>query len=130
MSLSIVPIYAGLLALLFVWLSIRVIVSRRAGRIAIGIGEDRMLERRVRAHGNFTEYAPFALLLLALLEGQAWPAWLVHLCGIALLCGRLAHAWGVSNPDEDFRFRVGGMAATLSVTIAAALLLCVGTAMR
>lgn len=127
---SIVPIYAGLLALLFVWLSIRVIASRRAGGIAIGLGADRVLERRVRAHGNFTEYAPFALLLLTLVELQGWPAWLLHLCCVALLCGRLAHARGVSDPDEDFRFRVGGMAATLSVTIAAALLLCVGAAMR
>jgi hypothetical protein len=130
MQLSAVPVHAGLLALLFVWLSVRVIGARRRGRVAIGVGEDRLLERRVRAHGNFAEYVPFALLLLALLEGQGWPIWLVHGLCLALSAGRLAHAWGVSNPDEDFRFRVGGMAATMTVMIASALLLCVGTVMR
>lgn len=130
MPLIIVPVYAGLIALLFVWLSLRVIGARRIGRVAIGVGDDRLLERRVRAHGNLAEYAPLTLLLLAMAEAQGRPGWLLHALCTVLLAGRALHAYGVSNPDEDFRFRVGGMGATLTVTIASAVLLIVGPLMR
>jgi uncharacterized membrane protein YecN with MAPEG domain len=57
---------------------------------------------------------------MALAESlQTWP-WLLHLLGLALLTGRVSHAYGVSQPRETFTFRVFGMAATLSVIGAAA----------
>lgn len=52
--------YAGLLALMFVALSARVIVRRRSAHAALGDGDDNDLSRRIRAHGNFAEYAPLA----------------------------------------------------------------------
>jgi uncharacterized membrane protein YecN with MAPEG domain len=79
-----------------------------------------MLLRRMRVHANFAEYVPLALLLMALAESlQTWP-WLLHLLGLVLLMGRLSHAYGVSQPRENFSFRVFGMEATLSVIGAAA----------
>jgi hypothetical protein len=130
MPIAIVPVYAALLALLFVALSLRVIGARRSGKVAIGAGGDTGLERRMRVHANFAEYAPFALLLLALAELQAAPALLIHALCLALLVGRAAHAWGVSNPSEDFRFRVFGMAATFTVILLTALVLLVGSVLR
>lgn len=130
MSIAIVPLYAALLALVFVALSLRVIGARRSAKVAIGVSGDAMLERRARVHANFAEYVPFALLLLALAELRAAPALLLHGLCLVLLLGRAAHAWGVSNPSEDFRFRVAGMAATFTVIIAAALFLLIGSALR
>lgn len=130
MSIAVVPVYAALLALLFVVLSVRVIGARRSGKVAIGAGGDAGLERRMRVHANFAEYAPFALLLLALAELRGAPEFLLHGLCLALLVGRAAHAWGVSNPAEDFRFRVGGMVATLTVILIAALVLLVGPVLR
>ena len=66
MDLAIVPRYAAILALLFVFLSLAVIRARREQRVAIGVRAEGGLERRVRVHGNFAEYAPFALLLLTM----------------------------------------------------------------
>ena len=43
MPLVIVPIYAALLALLFVMLSLAVVRQRRSGRVAIGTAGDREL---------------------------------------------------------------------------------------
>lgn len=119
MTLTITPVYAALLGLGFVALSIRVIRVRRATKVALGSGGDAGLERAMRVHANFAEYAPLSLLLLAMLEmGGANALWLHALC-LTLLAGRAAHAYGVSRPDENFRFRVWGMALTFSVIVLA-----------
>jgi uncharacterized protein len=121
--MQIVPFYAGLLALLFVVLSVRVIRQRRGAKVAIGPGGNPSLERAMRVHANFAEYVPFAVLLLALMELQRAPAFLLHALGLVLLVGRLAHAYGVSQEKENFRFRVTGMMATFATLVIAALYL-------
>lgn len=113
-------LWAALLAPVCLWLSLRVIGERRRAGVAIGWGGDPALERAVRAQGNFAEYVPFALVLLALAEAGGTPGWVIHPLGAALLAGRIAHGWGIVRQPEDFRFRVGGMAATFSVIIVAA----------
>jgi hypothetical protein len=110
--MSVTPIYAGLLALLFVLLSLRVIGMRRSARVALGDGGNPALLRRQRVHGNFAEYAPLALLLMALAELQNLPDWMIHAIGIFLLVGRVAHAYGVGSEPETPRARVFGMALT------------------
>ncbi len=72
--MTITPIYAGLLTLLFVALSVRVIGGRRMAGVGLGDGGNRLLLRKTRAHGNFAEYVPFALILMALAELQPAPA--------------------------------------------------------
>jgi uncharacterized membrane protein YecN with MAPEG domain len=42
---------------------------------------------------------------------------LIHILGAALLAGRVAHSYGVSQTNENFRFRVTGMLLTLGVII-------------
>lgn len=113
--------WAALLAPVGIWLSVRVIGLRRRLRVAIGAGGQPALERAMRAQANFFEYVPFALLLLALAEAGGAPGWIIHPLGAALLAGRLAHGWGITREREDFRFRVGGMMATFTVTGLAAL---------
>lgn len=120
MGLTIVPYYAAVLALLFVFLSFNVIRGRREHKVAIGVSGNSALERRVRIHANFAEYAPFALLLIAMSELREAPVLVLHALCISLVLGRLAHAWGVSQPREDFRFRVTGMAATFAAIAGAA----------
>ncbi len=56
---------------------------------------DGMLQRKVRAYGNFTEYVPLGLLFVITLELMHSSAWLLWLLGIALTLGRIAHAWGL-----------------------------------
>lgn len=57
--------------------------------------DDGVLQRKIRAHGNFIEYVPLALLLIVALELMAAPVGLVWALGTALTVGRIAHAWGV-----------------------------------
>lgn len=112
---SVTALYAALLALLFLFLSVRVIGRRRAAGIAIGAAGAPQLERAACVHANFAEYTPLALLLMLLVEGQGAPAWRIHALGLALLIGRLTHAFGVSRSPENIRFRVFGMGLTLTV---------------
>jgi len=110
---TITPLYAGLIALLFVYLSLRVITVRHSDRISLGDGGKSDMEKRIRAQGNCAEYAPIALILLALAEFQGAPVWVIHLLGIMLLSGRIIHAWGLSQSPQNLRARVIGMLLTL-----------------
>jgi uncharacterized membrane protein YecN with MAPEG domain len=116
------PLYAAAFSLLYVALSVRTLRLRRRFRVAIGPGNDPLLERAVRVHGNFAEYVPLSLLLLLFVDIRMTSELAVHALGLTLLLGRLLHAWGVSRVAEDFRFRVAGMAMTFTVLISAALL--------
>ena len=122
----ITPLYAALLALFFVALSVRTLLLRRRKGIALGTSGDETLTRAMRVHSNFAEYTPIALLLMFFLEQQAPGAAWIHVLGVALLVGRMSHAWGVSQANENYRFRVAGMALTFFVIISAALRLLAG----
>jgi uncharacterized membrane protein YecN with MAPEG domain len=113
----VLPFYAALLALLFVGLSIKTIRTRRALKIAVGDGGNNKMIRAMRAHANFAEYVPFSLVLIYLVELQAQAPVLIHILGMMLVVGRIAHAYGITQENENFRFRVFGMAITLTAII-------------
>jgi uncharacterized membrane protein YecN with MAPEG domain len=108
-------LYASILALLIVWLALRVIKLRRAKRVVLGDGGDPELQAAIRAHGNATEYIPIALILLVLLELNGAHAVLLHSAGIAVLAGRLLHAKGILA--EQLQYRVLGMQSTFFALI-------------
>jgi uncharacterized membrane protein YecN with MAPEG domain len=126
--MHVTTLYAGLLGLLYVALSANVIRRRRDSRVNLGSGGNERLERRIRAHGNFAEYVPLALLLMALAETGGTPAWLVHLFGIALVIGRGLHGYALSSLVKRPAARVGGMVLTF-VAPGAAALACLGAAL-
>lgn len=121
--MPITSFYAALLTVVFVALSVRTLRMRRLLGIAIGdAGNPRML-RAMRVHSNFAEYVPLSLVLMMLIEQQTTDAWLLHALGLCLSCGRLAHAYGVSQLQEATRWRVIGMAMTLTPLIISVLYL-------
>lgn len=106
------PLYAGILALIFLLLSYRVIQLRGHGRPSLGDGGDLVLLRRVRAHGNFAEYVPFILLMIGYLELSHFPTFLLHGLGLTLVVARLLHGYALSF-TESFTFgRFWGTALT------------------
>jgi uncharacterized membrane protein YecN with MAPEG domain len=128
--MHILPIYASLLAFLFVALSIRTIRARRSLRIGLGHAENPTMLRAMRVHANFAEYVPMALLLIFLVESSGARPVFVHLLGSALLIARLSHAFGVSREPENFRFRVFGMAVSFAVLLTCASYLLIATLAR
>ncbi|MCG8597111.1 MAG: MAPEG family protein [Kiloniellales bacterium] len=115
------PIYAALCGLLLILLSYRVILQRKRLDVALGDDGEPRIRRAMRVQANFVEYAPVALILLALAELQGHAFWLLHGLGLLLVGGRLLHAFGVAREPENFRFRVAGMTLTFSAIAIASL---------
>jgi uncharacterized membrane protein YecN with MAPEG domain len=113
------PLYAGLLALWFVALSVRVVGQRQHNKVSLGDGGKTQLQRAIRGHANFSEYVPLALLLLGILELSRFPHHVLHGLGGTLLAARLLHGYALSFTGH-FRFgRVAGAALTFFVLIVA-----------
>jgi len=115
--LLITSIIASVLTIVFIKLSFAVIGLRRKNKVGLGSGGHEDLERAIRAQGNFAEYVPFGIILLACLELNGAPWWLVAILGIALIIGRLLHAKGINVPPPDFSKRVLGMKFTFTTLI-------------
>ena len=119
--LVITAIIASILTLLFVKLSFAVIALRRKHRVSLGSGGQEDLERAIRAQGNFAEYVPIGILLIACLELNRAPWWLVVIPGVALILGRLIHAQGINSPPTNLAKRILGMKLTFITLIGLAL---------
>jgi uncharacterized membrane protein YecN with MAPEG domain len=76
----------------------------------------------MRVHSNFAEYVPLTLLLIFMLESLGAARALIHAPYLALLCGRLCHAYGVSQLSEKFGYRIAGMALTFTALMGTAFL--------
>ncbi|HRQ64719.1 MAG TPA: MAPEG family protein [Xanthomonadaceae bacterium] len=124
MSFPVTSLYAGLLALLIVFLALRVVVVRRHVKVGLGVGEGGGLEQRVRVHANAIENIPIALILLLLLElGGLGSPWL-HAFGATLVVARILHAWGLSqHRGVSFGRFVGTLATWLAIIAMAGILL-------
>ena len=107
-------VIASILALMFIKLSFDVIGFRRKNKISLGAGDVVELERAIRAHGNFAEYVPFGLFLIAALELNGAPSALVAFLGLILVVGRFLHAKGINEPPPNFTNRVRGMKLTFA----------------
>jgi uncharacterized membrane protein YecN with MAPEG domain len=112
--LLVTSIIAAVLTIIFIRLSFAVIGLRRKNQVGIGNGGHEDLERAIRAQGNFAEYVPFGIILIACLELNGAPWWLVAIPGITLIVGRLIHAVGINEPPPNFSKRILGMKFTFS----------------
>jgi len=115
--LLVTSIIAAVLTIVFVKLSFAVIGLRRKNKVGLGSGGHDDLERAIRAQGNFAEYVPFGIILIACLELNGAPWWLVAIPGITLIIGRLFHAKGINEPPPNFSNRVRGMKFTFNTLI-------------
>lgn len=118
MNVEILLPYAGLLGLVLIALSIQVVVLRRRHRVGIGSGQVQALDCAIRAHGNFTEYVPLALVLLTLLgiSGGLHDSVMHGLAG-ALVLGRILHGIGLSRSAGTSLNRVIGTLLTWLVLL-------------
>lgn len=122
MPIANTALYAGICAFMLIGLALRVIRHRYQARIGLLDGGDEVLRRHIRVHGNFTEYVPTALLLMAIIEVNGAPWWVIHPLGLVLAGGRISHAMGLRQSTGATRKRVGGMMATFSVLATAGLI--------
>jgi uncharacterized protein len=121
MVLPITLTAAGAATLINLWLAIRVGQKRIAGKVSIGDGGHPPLIARMRAHANFTEYTPYFLILVALIEmASGTSTWLWVVAGIFLLA-RIAHGIGMDLIDGESKLRMGGILGTMLVLLGLAI---------
>jgi uncharacterized membrane protein YecN with MAPEG domain len=94
-SMLITALVAGIFALLIVPLSVQISLRRAKANAVFGDAGDETLRRRVRAHGNFIEYAPLAVVALGLVEYRGGASWLVWSLAFGFVFSRVAHALGM-----------------------------------
>ncbi len=112
MAYPVTMLYAALLGVLLIILSWGVSKVRLREHVSLGAGEVSDLEAAIRAHGNFIEYVPFALILLMLTESTAASSWLLDTLGGSLLVGRLLHAYGITRARSTNNYRKYGTVLT------------------
>lgn len=107
-------LYAGLLGAIYFTLTFIIIQKRRKERISLGDNNDPIMNARIRAHANFVETVPLALILLFLAEHQGASLLLIHALSVMLLIGRIMHPIGIlKNKYNAGKFRLYGMILTL-----------------
>ena len=130
LSLPITLTMAAGAALVNIWLMIRCGQARTKGKVSIGDGGDDHLIRRMRAHANFVESAPFVLILIAALEASGLAGGWLWYVGIIYIAGRLAHGLGMDGGAMEKGRMVGTLISMLTLLgLAGYALFCVYTKM-
>ena len=102
----------ALAAFINLWLSWRCGAARGKTKILHGDGGDAILQRHMRAHSNFVEYTPIALLLILVLDLNEQHGWLLAITAALFLLGRVLHAIGM-QADKPSMPRMAGMLTTM-----------------
>jgi uncharacterized protein len=123
-TFPITTLYALPLAVIFLALFMNVTMNRSKLNQSIGDGGHVDLHERIRRHGNFVEWVPMVMILMALAEANgAGPAWL-HAAGALLTLGRVLHPLGLKADVATHPLRIagnmGGILATLILFVALA----------
>jgi uncharacterized membrane protein YecN with MAPEG domain len=120
--LVVTSIFASALTLIYLVLSLKIMNLRGNHKVRLGDGGIDELQRAIRAHGNFSEYVPLGLILLGCLEGNGAPWWITVPLGSALVAGRVIHATGMNEPQNELKYRVIGMKFTFNTLLVMLLL--------
>jgi uncharacterized protein len=121
----VVAFYAGILGLLAAALTLNVILNRVRSGVESCDGGVPALMQALRAHGNFVEQAPIALILVAGAEAAGARVVIVHGLGVVLLVARFASAvaLGRSIRQSPLRQFSGGLTDLLLLAASVAILL-------
>ena len=117
-------IYTAVLGLLAALLTVNVIVNRVRAKVDFADGGVAALGQAIRAHANFAEHTPIALLLIGMVEAFGYPALAVNGLATVFLLGRLLSAFGLNTTLKQSFGRQSGASLTVLVTaILAALII-------
>jgi uncharacterized membrane protein YecN with MAPEG domain len=112
-AIAAIALYVGLNALILLALAYNV-GSRRGAQKQLQPGDmgDAVLTRAIRAHANFAEHAPIALLLLLILALLGFEALWLHLYGALFTVGRVVGGFGMMREKHPNALRFTGNLAT------------------
>jgi uncharacterized membrane protein YecN with MAPEG domain len=124
MVFEVTPLYALPVAAIYLILWFRVSSVRSAAGVSFGDGGNPLLLQRIRQHGNCAEWSGFVLILMILAEGMGTPALWLHVTGVLLLVGRIAHPFGLAEGNAGHPLRYLGNGTNLLAALTA--MVCIG----
>jgi uncharacterized membrane protein YecN with MAPEG domain len=129
----ITSVYAAVLGLMLIALSINIIRARRKYGVAIGDADNIEVRRCIRAQANFAEYTPIFLIVLGFAEFNGLSIWAVNMFGMLFFTGRIMHAHSLLNHEQydlsnkltaNPKWRIRGMICTfLAIGLVSAVIL-------
>ena len=117
----ITALYAAVLGLLAAALTVNVIVNRVRLNVLSGDGGLPKMAQAIRAHANFAEQVPLALILIGLAEMTGIRSWIIYLLGGVLVVARALSALGLSRSLGASMPRQAGAGMTIAVTVFASI---------
>ncbi|MFI5015414.1 MAG: MAPEG family protein [Hyphomicrobiales bacterium] len=114
-------LYAAILGLLGALLTVNVIVNRVRSHVDAGDGGVARLAQAIRAHANFAEQAPLALIVIAFAEMWGERALVLHILGVALVLSRFAGAYALNQSLGQSGLRQFGGGFSVLVLAAASI---------
>jgi len=111
------PVYAVAVSIVYLVLWFRVTSFRAAKGVSIGDGGDSALLLRTRQHGNCAEWSSFLLVLMILAEGMGAPTLYLHITGVLLVIGRIAHPFGLKIDNASHLLRYVGNGTNILATL-------------
>ena len=123
LSIETTLVFAAIFGVLHVFFTLRVGGYRIRSKISLGDGGDNELRNRIRAHGNFIENVPIALLLLLLNDLSGTSETMLKVLGSILLASRLVHYVMIVSRRFPIILRPLSMLGTLGTILVSALLL-------
>ncbi len=109
--------YAAAIALFYLAMSAYVIATRARTDVLLGDGGNPAMLLAIRRHGNLSEYAPIALIVMGFAEmlglGSTW----LHAAGLLLLAGRVLHPFGLHAEPGGVAPRIAGTLATMAAIL-------------
>lgn len=125
MIIPVTAVFAAVLGLLLLVLSLLVVRFRVKYRKGMGVTDDPAFEAAVRAHANLVEYAPMGLIMLAIAELNGVASSWIYWVGMGFVIGRILHAWGMINGRGNTHIaRMAGILLTwVAILVIAVLLL-------
>jgi hypothetical protein len=122
----ITAVYAAIFGLFAAALTINVIANRVRLKVEGGDGGVPKMAQAIRAHANFAEHVPLAIILIGLAEMTGVRAWIIYVLGGVLLVARVLSAVGLNRSLAGSMPRQAGAGLTILVTVAASIAVLVG----
>jgi hypothetical protein len=107
---------AGILGVIFFALTVWVVAGRNKTKQMLGDGGNQTLQIAIRAHGNFAEFVPMILILLAALAHEGANSLFFLVLCVALVLGRMLHPFGMRTLKSN-GLRAGGAMLTWLVLL-------------
>jgi uncharacterized membrane protein YecN with MAPEG domain len=121
----ITAIFAAILGLIAAGLTVNVIMHRVRLGVESGDGGQPQMTQAIRAHANFAEHVPLALILIGSAEMLIMRAWIIYALGITLLVARLLSMIGLTRSlGPSFPRQAGAGLTILVITVTSILILC------